>query len=63
MNGEKPPKSALDALMEIRDSKFPELPEEIVRGMFGIEQAAQFEGERKPTVAKLRDLIMEGGEQ
>lgn len=63
MSGENPPKSALDALMEIRNSKYPELPEEVVRGMFEIEQAAQFEGERKPTVAKLRDLIMEDGEQ
>jgi hypothetical protein len=63
MSGDKPSKSALDALIEIRNSEFPDLPEELVREMLEIEKGAQFEGERKPIVAKLRDLIMEDGEQ
>jgi hypothetical protein len=48
---------ALDALNEIRARDFPEIPEETVRAMFELEDAAQFESDRGPTVAKLRDLI------
>lgn len=53
---------ALDTLNEIRARDFPEIPEETVRKMFEIEKAAQFESNRRQTVAKLRDLIAGEGD-
>ncbi len=51
-------KSALDALLAVRAEKFTHVPEEMVVRAFELEQAAQFESDRRPTEAKLRDLIM-----
>ena len=49
---------ALDALREVRADKFPDVPEDLLIGIFELEQAEQFESERGPIEAKLRDLIM-----
>ncbi len=57
MSDEAAPKNALDVLNEIRAQEFSEIPEELLTEMFEIETRAQFESERGPTVAKLRDLI------
>lgn len=54
-------KSALDALRAVRAEKFPDVPEELLVRVFELEQAAQFESDRRPTEAKLRDLIMGWG--
>lgn len=56
-------KSALDALRAVRAEKFSHVPEELLVRVFEIEQAAQFESERGPTEAKLRDLIMNWGDE
>jgi hypothetical protein len=53
---------ALDALLAVRAEKFPDVPVEVLERVYEIEQAAQFESDRKPTVAKLRALIMDEGE-
>jgi hypothetical protein len=56
-------KSALDALRVVRAEKFPDVPEELLVRVFELEQAAQFESDRRPTEAKLRDLIMGWGDE
>lgn len=56
-------KSALDALLAVRAEKFEHVPEELLVRVFELEQAAQFESERGPTEAKLRDLVMGWGDE
>ncbi len=56
-------KSALDALLAVRAEKFPHLPEELLVRVFELEQAAQYESDRRPTEAALRDLIMGWGDE
>jgi hypothetical protein len=51
-------KGALDALLAVRAEKFAHVPEELLVRVFKLEQAAQFESDRRPIEAKLRDLIM-----
>jgi|SoimicmetaTmtHPA_FD_contig_31_2971889_length_1105_multi_3_in_0_out_0_2 hypothetical protein len=54
---------ALDALRAVRVEKFPEIPEELLVRVFELERAAQFESDRRPTEAKLRDLILNWGDE
>jgi hypothetical protein len=50
--------SALDALLAVRAEKFEHVPEELLVRVFELEQAGQFESDRRPIEANLRDLIM-----
>lgn len=49
---------ALEALRAVRAEKFEDVPVEVLEQVYGIEQSAQFESDRRPTIAKLRDLIV-----
>lgn len=51
--------SALETLKKIRDEKFPGMSDDVVEKVFDAETEAQFETDRKPTIALLRDLILE----
>jgi hypothetical protein len=57
VSDEATPKDALEVLNEIRVQDFAGISEDLLEEMFEIETAAQFESDRGPTVAKLRDLI------
>ena len=52
-------KGALEVLEEIRAGGYPEVPAQLLVQVFEIETETQFDADRGPVVAKLRDLIME----
>lgn len=56
-------KSALDALLAVRAKKFEHVPEELLARVFELEEVGQFESDRRPIEAKLRDLIMGWGDE
>lgn len=62
MSEESIPKDALEVLNEIRARDFADISEDLLQKMFAIETAAQFESDRGPVAAKLRDLIVEDGQ-
>jgi hypothetical protein len=53
------PKDALEVLNEIRARDFADISEDLLKKMFLIETASQFESDRGPVVAKLRELIVD----
>lgn len=63
MSDESASTSALGALLAVRAEKFPDVPEDVLIRVFELESAAQFESDRRPTEAKLRDLIMGQGDE
>jgi hypothetical protein len=52
----------LEALLALRADKFPGVPEDLLVRVFELEQEAQYETERGPTLAMLRDLIVDWGD-
>lgn len=55
-------KGALEVLEEIRAKQFGDVPAPLLSEAFALETEAQFDAERGPTVAKLRDLIRSAAE-
>lgn len=47
-----------ETLRRIRTEKFDHIPVELLESVFQMETETQFEADRKPTVARLRDLVL-----
>lgn len=62
MRGSSASEKMLEALMAVRADKFPSVPEDLLVRVFELEQEAQYETERGPTQAMLRDLIVDWGD-
>jgi hypothetical protein len=50
-------KGALEVLEEIRKDEYPDLSAALLAAVFALETDTQFDVDRAPVIAKLRDLI------
>lgn len=50
--------SALETLRRIRSERYPELSESLLAAIYEIEIAAQYQVDRAPVIAQIRDLML-----
>jgi hypothetical protein len=51
-------RTALETLRRIRDEQYPQISDTLLASVFDIELEAQFQSDRAPAIARLRDLIL-----
>lgn len=62
MTEERAPRAA-DVLERIRADRYPDVPATLVDAVYRLQHSRQFEDERGPTQAAIRDLVQEAANQ